>query len=438
MLSEGDIIDGKYKIVARIGSGNQGTVYAAKDLRLGMLWAIKEILLDGEEFTGDKTQMIQAEVMTLKSVKNVSLPLIIDYFKTEYAAYIVMEFIEGETLESILLRKKVLKPSEALHYGTGIAQGLKALHSMTPPIIYADLKPSNIMVTKEGNVKLIDFGATMFTFSKVFGTYEYAAPEQLSEQQKEDRDIIFHVSKNSDNNYDRISERADIYSFGLVFYEMLMGDRVHRKKIAGNVDCIHQLDHPMQIEQKIELCQPIVSDSILQILERCLRLNPKERFASGMELHARLEESATSDKNEKTKMILHHVLFFVGVILLTASFVVAYLENQKFFIVSFVLWCITYYWYGHFCRKKRFFYKGDRFRIVESGKKYPGLLLLSVIVIAAIVGSLSINTFATDRSKSNEIKTMKMKTMTQSDVEQSEQEKDCYGRKILIKKKTVK
>jgi len=204
---------GRYLILATVGRGGMGAVYRAQDTQLkGRLVAIKEMGQDG--LTGQELQdavaAFEREAEMLAHLHHVSLPHIYEQFEDRGRRYLVMEFIEGETLEQRLQREgRSLPLTLALEITRQLCLVLHYLHSQQPPIIFRDLKPSNIMLDAEQRVYLIDFGiARLFTAGQVkdtvaLGSPGYAPPEQYRKA---------------------TSPRSDIYSLGATLHALLSGD----------------------------------------------------------------------------------------------------------------------------------------------------------------------------------------------------------------------
>ncbi len=209
----GQMINGKFQLGELLGGGGMGDVYQARDTRLNRPVAVKVMSLKGAFSKGDLqhfAQMFQAEALRLASLKHPSIPHIYEYFEEAGQWFLVMEFIEGETLEKHLKQRGGRLPvQEVLMIGLQLATVLDYLHTQHPPIIFRDLKPANVMLTPKGEVYLIDFGiARLFTPGKGQDTFValsqgYAAPEQYGLAQTE--------------------TRSDIYSLGATLHHLLSG-----------------------------------------------------------------------------------------------------------------------------------------------------------------------------------------------------------------------
>jgi serine/threonine protein kinase len=206
----------RYRILRTVGKGGMGAVYEAEDIDLGdRLVAVKEMSqhsLKTPQELAAAADNFKREAHLLAKLNNPHLPSIHDYFTENGRWYLVMSFIPGETLLQYLHAKGERLPvEETLHIGVELCEVLGYLHSQQPPIIFRDLKPSNIMRTPDGQIYLIDFGIARHfkpgqtRDTAIFGSLGYAAPEQYGSSQT--------------------TPRSDIYSLGVILYQMLTGLR---------------------------------------------------------------------------------------------------------------------------------------------------------------------------------------------------------------------
>jgi serine/threonine protein kinase len=180
------VLVGRYRLERILGEGASGRVYLARDTReRGRVWAVKELDYSGlppDDFL-EARQQFQREAELLKGLRHPSLPAVADHFQEGPRDYLVMERVEGPTLEG-LLRSGPLPEARVVNLGLALAETLHYLHHRRPPIIYRDLKPANVMVTLDGGVKLIDFGIARSVRpgragdTTAYGTPGYAPPEQ--------------------------------------------------------------------------------------------------------------------------------------------------------------------------------------------------------------------------------------------------------------------
>lgn len=182
MLKIGSVIDGKYKILNIVGKGGMSIVYLAMNEKANKQWAIKEIRKkDYCDFEMDKK-----EIEMMKRLKHPNLPGIADVIEEKESLLIVMDYIEGRSLEDLVQECGPLDEKSVIKWAKQLCDVLTYLHTRTPPIIYRDMKPANVMLKPDGNVMLIDFGAAReykLTNQKdtvLLGTRGYAAPEQYA------------------------------------------------------------------------------------------------------------------------------------------------------------------------------------------------------------------------------------------------------------------
>ncbi len=238
-LAPGHLLKERYRIIAQIGSGGMGTVYKAKDTLFDdHLVAVKELSQSGlsaQEMV-EATTAFKREAHLLVGLNHPNLPKIQDYFADAGRWYLVMDFIEGETLETYLTQRTggYLPVNEALDIGMQLCIALDYLHTRQPPIIFRDLKPGNVMRTPDGRLYLIDFGiARHFHPGKVkdtiaLGSVGYAAPEQYGKAQT--------------------TPRADIFSLGAVLYELLTGADPSQALFQFAPLHLHALSFPAGLE----------------------------------------------------------------------------------------------------------------------------------------------------------------------------------------------
>lgn len=211
-LNPDTVLEGRYIIVKTIGRGGMGAVYLALDSRLNnMPVAIKE--MSTQAVGGDLQAAIasfQKEAALLISLRHPSLPVIRDFFsRSENRWYLVMDYIEGQTLKQFVDQNGPVPEAQVLDWGKQLCNILDYLHNQSPPIIFRDLKPSNIMLTPQGQIKLIDFGIArhfrqgISTDTAAYGSSGFAPPEQYGQNQTD--------------------PRADIYALGATLHYLLTG-----------------------------------------------------------------------------------------------------------------------------------------------------------------------------------------------------------------------
>ncbi len=214
LLPQQTVLQDRYVVTQKLGQGGMGAVYRASDRRLGTVtWAIKE--MSEAAITGplDRQRAREAfhhEAEMLAALSHQNLPRVTDHFEQDGKAYLVMDYVPGETLLSFLQREGLPQPQQrVLEWTRELCEVLEYLHAQDPPIIFRDLKPANIMLTPQGRLKLIDFGiARLFKpgqakDTQAFGTVGYSAPEQYGRGQTD--------------------ARSDVYSLGVLLHQLLTG-----------------------------------------------------------------------------------------------------------------------------------------------------------------------------------------------------------------------
>ena len=205
------IIQKRYRVLRTLGRGGLGAVYLCDDLRLpGRQWAVKQMNSPHPDMFDRFRATFVSEAETLSQLRHPNLPDISDFFEEEGQLYLVMEYVDGENLAEHVRRRGALDEREAFRIGRTLLGILAYLHQHQPPIIFRDLKPENVMITRTGRVKLIDFGlARRFAPDKradtlPSGSVGYAAPEQWEDSGQTDA-------------------RSDIYAWGATLVYLLTG-----------------------------------------------------------------------------------------------------------------------------------------------------------------------------------------------------------------------
>ena len=265
---------GPYEIVSTLGAGGMGEVYRARDPRLKREVAIK-VLPQALSLDPDRLRRFEQEALATAALNHPNILAVFDIGTNEGSPYVVSELLEGETLRE-RLRGGSLAVRKTLDYALQIANGLAAAHEKG--IIHRDLKPENLFLTKDGRVKILDFGLAKLTqpessghaslptlthateLGTVMGTAGYMSPEQVRGA--------------------TVDTRSDIFSFGVILYEMLSGKRAfHRDTPADTMSAILKEDPPELSETNRN-----VSPALERILQHCLEKNPEQRFHSARDV----------------------------------------------------------------------------------------------------------------------------------------------------------
>ena len=273
------ILQNRYRIEEQLGKGGFGSVYKVWDLNLNRYCAIKENLATSPE----AQRQFMREATTLANLNHPNLPRVTDHFIIpEQGQYLVMDFVEGDDLESILKKREIIPAGEALEWIVQVAGALDYLHSRRPPLLHRDIKPANIRITPRGQAMLVDFGLVKAFDPQVNTTQGaraitpgYAPPEQYGRGGTD--------------------ERTDIYGLGASLYHLVSGHEPLEsvRRMAGeHQPPAHQLN-------------PEVSLQLSDAIERSLALEPSQRFQRAADFRAALQASqAALEKGESAEKLM--------------------------------------------------------------------------------------------------------------------------------------
>jgi len=265
MLSKGQKVNGRYEIVKTIGEGGMANVYLANDTILDRKVAVK--VLRGDLSADDKfIRRFEREAL---SVSNLSHPNIVEVYDVgveDGSHYIVMEYIEGKTLKQLLKKRESLTLSEVIDIMTQLTDGIAHAHDSY--IIHRDIKPQNIMIEDDGRIKITDFGiamalnATQVTqTNSVMGSVHYLPPEQASGKSA--------------------TIKSDIYSLGIMMYELLTGNVPFKGDNAVEIALKHMKEKIPSIRKQ----DPSIPQSVENIILKACAKNPRNRYDSAKEMH---------------------------------------------------------------------------------------------------------------------------------------------------------
>lgn len=297
MAEIGTVIEDKYEILREIGRGGMSVVYLAMDTRLNKQWAVKEIRKQGN---GKKDEIVinslMAEANLMKRLDHPALPRIVDIIDNGSTIFVVMDYIEGESLDKILKADGVQAEDMVITWAKQLCDALSYLHNQTPPIIYRDMKPANVMLKPEGNVKIIDFGIAReykeqnLADTTVLGTKGYAPPEQYSGQ---------------------TDARSDIFALGMTMHHLLTGI----DPMAGGGYA------------PVRMWNPELSEGIELIIDRCVQPAAENRYQNCRDLLYDLEHpeliTKSYKKKQKRKLKIFAATAFLAVICLLSGLVCA-------------------------------------------------------------------------------------------------------------------
>jgi len=272
---------GRYEIRSKIGEGGMGEVYRARDTKLNRDVAVK-VLPSAFSADADRLRRFEQEAQAASALNHSNILAVFDFGEHEGAPYVVAELLEGETLRDRMFAG-ALPARTATEYASQIAQGLAAAHGRG--IVHRDLKPENIFLTQQGGLKILDFGLAKLIepiasgeaqtdvptrrvntgAGTTVGTVGYMSPEQVRAE--------------------RVDHRSDIFSFGVVLYEMLAGQRAFRSGSAVETLSAILEKEPTELSQ----LNPNIPPSLERVVQRCLEKKPERRFQSASDLAFALE-----------------------------------------------------------------------------------------------------------------------------------------------------
>lgn len=255
-IKVGTVLNNKYELLKEIGRGGLSTVYLARDTRINKAWAVKVVKTETSNKVNSIHDSIIQEAEMMKSFDHAAIPRVVDIIDTPEYLAVVMDYVEGVTLKDILREYGAQSAEQVIDWAKQICNVLGYLHSLSPPHIYRDMKPGNIMLEPSGSIKLIDFGL-MRTYKPNqtqdtcnLGTKGYAAPEQYGGRGQSDA-------------------RTDIFGLGMTMHHLLTGD-----------------DPTKPPYEVMSVCQfnPNSSKGLEYIIDKCIQLDPANRYQSCTEL----------------------------------------------------------------------------------------------------------------------------------------------------------
>jgi serine/threonine-protein kinase len=254
----GTVLSGRYELEAKLGSGGMSTVYLARDTTLDRQVAVKVMHREMSE-QADQLERFRQEARAVAKLSHPNVVAVIDAGEDGGHPYIVFEYVEGETLKQRINRLGALDAQEALAYAIEIARGLTVAHARN--MVHRDIKPQNVLIDSEGRAKLTDFGISrqleqdgMTATGRVLGTTDYVAPEQA----------MGHP----------VDQRSDVYSLGVVLYEMLVGQVPFHADSQVGVAMKHVNEELPDVQQR----RPELSAAAAMVVERATAKDPAGRY----------------------------------------------------------------------------------------------------------------------------------------------------------------
>ncbi|MGZ4199222.1 MAG: Stk1 family PASTA domain-containing Ser/Thr kinase, partial [Thermoleophilia bacterium] len=266
-FEQGQVIAGRYRVLRRLGVGGMADVYLAEDGTLGRRVAVKVLL---KRYAGDQqfVERFRREAQAAARINHPNIVNIYDWGPVDGTYYIVMEYVEGETLKDHIRREGRYSPGEAVRIALELLAAVQVAHGVH--IVHRDIKSQNILIDQAGTVKVTDFGiakaddSQMTEAGSILGTAQYLAPEQAKGEP--------------------VDERTDLYSVGVVFYEMLTGALPFRGDSAVTVALKHVNEQAIEPAELV----PGLPYSLNQIVLKALAKDPDQRYRTAAEFSADL------------------------------------------------------------------------------------------------------------------------------------------------------
>ena len=269
-LDTGSTFAGRYQIVEEIGHGGMGRVYKVHDTKIGEKIALKlirpETLLDGKT-----VERFLNELKLARKIRHKNICQMFDLGEDQDTHYITMEYIHGEDLKQLIRKVSRLSPGQAIGIARQVCEGLEEAHKLG--VIHRDLKPQNIMIDEDGNARIMDFGIARSLSGKtltgagvMIGTPEYMSPEQVD-------------GKETD-------QRSDIYSLGVILYEMVTG----RVPFEGETALAIAMKHKGEAPNNPKELNPHIPDDLSGVILTCLEKDKAKRYQSASGVHSELKK----------------------------------------------------------------------------------------------------------------------------------------------------
>ncbi len=303
MLEKGSVIEGKYKILDEIGHGGMSTVYLALNEKVNQSWAIKSISKEGTVNETVMTSSLAAELKILRQLNHPNLVRLIDIFDYGNSIILVEDYIQGNTLQARLDEYGAQSEDDVCKWASQICDAFQYLHTLSTPIIYRDMKPSNVMLRPNGDICIIDFGTarefkndkSKIEDTQCLGTIGYAAPEQFG-------------------GHGETDARTDVYNLGATMYHLVTGH--------------YPIEPPANEMRPIREINPALSEGLEEIILKCCHKNKDERYQSCADLKAAVQtrhtKGETARKIRKGKLTKFSVTAAVGVSLILGGFFANY------------------------------------------------------------------------------------------------------------------
>ncbi len=390
---EEKIIGGRYVCKKALGKGGNGSVFLCWDQKLHKEWAVKELNIGtGTDFGKNSEMKITeqniekqyymeqtSELDLLKTISCNLFPRIVDVIYEQNKVYLVMDYVEGITLKGKMQRQK-LTEKEVLPWAVEIAKALRYLHQMSPQILYMDCKPENIMLTPQGEIRLVDMGSVYICHSgkkqRISGTRFFAPKEQWGDNRTKQKDVG-GKPLNGEKEDLKPDVRSDIYAYGMTLYYLLAG----KKKIYRRWGKL-----------SIKEANPAVSEGMSAVIARCTQTDPGKRPQSMDEVLYMLAHIKQIGGQERIKNIFGKVTMQLGKcacvgIALTCAWLYAERKQQPTmlgFLIALLVFLLL-------CMRRRFtIYEVKKEVFCGSGKR----VILYILVVFGVLRIMTISVFA--------------------------------------------
>lgn len=254
-----EVVGSRYYVLELLGTGGFSEVYKVRDIHTGKIYAMKKYITSNPNDLNNLLEGLERELNVLRYTSHPVLPKIYNLIKEDESFYLIMEYVDGVNLRDMVRDKRPFKNKEIKSIMKQVLSGLYYLHSLNPPIIYRDLKPSNIVMNNSGKIKLVDFGVAkryskeIEVREKSFGTKGFAAPEQFGNK---DGFSIYNTDV-----------RTDIYGAGTTMYYLRAGE-------------VYKMDYwPISIGWRLQ-----------KIIGKCTKPEPEKRYQDCIELLTCIEK----------------------------------------------------------------------------------------------------------------------------------------------------
>ena len=285
MLYPDLVVNSTYKVVREIGAGGMGVVYLAYHLRLDKYIVMKKI-----KNSSASLSVIRNEADVLKSLHHTYLPQVYDFIQYDGDTYTIIDYIEGYDLMYYIENGLYISESQLIKWLKQLCEVLQYLHTHTPKILHADIKPANIIIQPSGDVCLIDFGISMLGNAQMKGiSYEYSSPEQY-----------YNLCCIRAGNYDAVytlDDRTDIYSLGTTFYQIMT---------AMKPSCLYELP---PVEDNLYLP---ASEGLCKIINKAVSFDRGKRFSSAAQMHKALNDIYKLSSKYKTYILTQVAASFIA------------------------------------------------------------------------------------------------------------------------------